>query len=142
MEPLDTKGGAVGTYPILGLADARGRAKDDQGEILQDHDPAAERQTRKNAAVFRELATEHLEKYAKKENRSWRRDEEIIDRKPTTAVTVHSDQDSQYTSQDWQSFLTSYGLEGSMSRWATATTTRSPRASSNYSNGNAFGGVV
>ncbi len=37
-------------------------------------------------------------------------------RKPTTEVTVHSDQGSQYTSEDWQSFLTSHGLEGSMSR--------------------------
>ena len=37
-------------------------------------------------------------------------------RKPTTAVTVHSDQGSQYTSHDWQSFLKNHGLEGSMSR--------------------------
>ena len=37
-------------------------------------------------------------------------------RKPTTAVTVHSDQGSQYTSQDWHSFLKAHGLEGSMSR--------------------------
>ena len=37
-------------------------------------------------------------------------------RKPDTTVTVHSDQGSQYTSHDWQSFLQSHGLEGSMSR--------------------------
>jgi putative transposase len=30
--------------------------------------------------------------------------------------TVHSDQGSQYTSHDWQSFLKTHGLEGSMSR--------------------------
>ena len=29
---------------------------------------------------------------------------------------VHSDQGSQYTSYEWQSFLTEHGLEGSMSR--------------------------
>jgi putative transposase len=29
---------------------------------------------------------------------------------------VHSDQGSQYTSHDWQSFLKQHGLEGSMSR--------------------------
>ena len=37
-------------------------------------------------------------------------------RNPTTQVTVHSDQGSQYTSHDWQSFLKTHGLEGSMSR--------------------------
>ena len=37
-------------------------------------------------------------------------------RKPTSNVTVHSDQGSQYTSHDWQSFLKNHGLEASMSR--------------------------
>ena len=37
-------------------------------------------------------------------------------RKPTTAVLVHSDQGSQYTSHDWHEFLKNHGLEGSMSR--------------------------
>ena len=31
-------------------------------------------------------------------------------------VMIHSDQGSQYTSDDWQSFLKAHGLEGSMSR--------------------------
>ncbi|EPE7178081.1 IS3 family transposase, partial [Cronobacter sakazakii] len=37
-------------------------------------------------------------------------------RNPETQVLVHSDQGSQYTSHEWQSFLKSHGLEGSMSR--------------------------
>ena len=37
-------------------------------------------------------------------------------RKPSSKVMVHSDQGSQYTSHDWQSFLDAHGLEGSMSR--------------------------
>lgn len=37
-------------------------------------------------------------------------------RKPTETVMVHSDQGSQYTSQDWQDFLKAHGLEASMSR--------------------------
>jgi putative transposase len=37
-------------------------------------------------------------------------------RKPKSRVTVHSDQGSQYTSHDWQSFLKTHGLEASMSR--------------------------
>lgn len=37
-------------------------------------------------------------------------------RSPQKQVLVHSDQDSQYTSHEWQSFLKSHGLEGSRSR--------------------------
>lgn len=37
-------------------------------------------------------------------------------RKPTSMVTVHSDQGSQYTSHDWQEFLEVHGLQASMSR--------------------------
>ncbi len=37
-------------------------------------------------------------------------------RKPSSTVMVHSDQGSQYTSQDWQDFLKAHGLEASMSR--------------------------
>jgi len=37
-------------------------------------------------------------------------------RKPKGKVLVHSDQGSQYTSYDWQSFLQHHGLEASMSR--------------------------
>ncbi|WP_148676961.1 IS3 family transposase [Klebsiella michiganensis] len=37
-------------------------------------------------------------------------------RNPQKKVLVHSDQGSQYTSHEWQSFLKSHGLEGSMSR--------------------------
>ena len=37
-------------------------------------------------------------------------------RKPSSTVMVHSDQESQYTSQDWQDFLKVHGLEASMSR--------------------------
>jgi len=37
-------------------------------------------------------------------------------RNPKKQVLVHSDQGSQYTSHDWQSFLKSHNLEGNMSR--------------------------
>ena len=37
-------------------------------------------------------------------------------RKPTSTVTVHTDQGSQYTSHDWQSFLKSHNLQASLSR--------------------------
>ena len=37
-------------------------------------------------------------------------------RQPSSSVTVHSDQGSQYTSHEWQSFLKAHDLQGSMSR--------------------------
>lgn len=37
-------------------------------------------------------------------------------RSPKKKVLVHSDQGSQYTSHDWEAFLSQHGLEGSMSR--------------------------
>ena len=37
-------------------------------------------------------------------------------RQPKKQVMVHSDQGSQYTSHDWQTFLKIHGLQGSMSR--------------------------
>ncbi len=40
----------------------------------------------------------------------------VLRRSPKQQVMVHSDQGSQYTSHDWQSFLKAHGLEGSMSR--------------------------
>ena len=40
----------------------------------------------------------------------------VLRRNPHKQVLVHSDQVSQYTSHEWQSFLKSHGLEGSMSR--------------------------
>lgn len=37
-------------------------------------------------------------------------------RKPDGKVTVHSDQGSQFTGREWQTFLREHGLEPSMSR--------------------------
>ena len=37
-------------------------------------------------------------------------------RQPKKQVMIHSDQGSQYTSHDWQTFLKTHGLQGSMSR--------------------------
>ena len=37
-------------------------------------------------------------------------------RNPQSAVMVHSDQGSQYTSHEWQAFLKEHGLKGSMGR--------------------------
>lgn len=40
----------------------------------------------------------------------------VWQRKPKTRVTIHSDQGSQYTGHEWQSFLKDHNLQASMSR--------------------------
>ena len=40
----------------------------------------------------------------------------VLRRNPHKQVLVHSNQGTQYTSHEWQLFLKSHGLEGSMSR--------------------------
>jgi putative transposase len=49
-------------------------------------------------------------------------------RNPQTKVLVHSDQGSQYTSHEWQSFLKSHGLAVAV----TVTITRLQKAFSSY----------
>lgn len=51
-------------------------------------------------------------------------------RRPQSRVMIHSDQGSQYGSDDWLCFLKANNLEPSMSRWTTAGITRSPSRSS------------
>ena len=70
----------IGTYPDLGLAGAREAADQEVKAIIERRDPAAERQSRKNARTFGQLADDYLEQYAKKKKRSWSRDKEIIER--------------------------------------------------------------
>jgi len=44
----------------------------------------------------------------------------VFRRNPQKQMLVHSDQGSQYTSREWQSFLKPHGLEGGMSRRGTS----------------------
>jgi integrase len=81
---------ALGTYPILGLADGRKLARDTLREVQSGNDPAelkrqatdgarrerAERESRSFAA----LAERFIEKHAKARNRTWRGAERTIQR--------------------------------------------------------------
>jgi putative transposase len=60
-------------------------------------------------------------------------------RKPKARVMIQSDQGSQFTSREWQVFLSQHNLEASMSRRGTATTMPAPKASSSSSSGIASG---
>ncbi len=71
---------SIGHWPPLGLADARRKADKQLSAILLDHDPAAERQADKHAETVAELAELFIEKYAMRNKKSWRRDQEMLAR--------------------------------------------------------------
>lgn len=70
----------LGTYPALSLADARDCAADALRAAAKGADPAAEKKAARKAGTFEELATEYLERYAKKHKRSRKEDERAINR--------------------------------------------------------------
>lgn len=80
----------LGTYPILGLADARGLARQTLREVQLGRDPAASRReaaeqaaqkrSERGARSFAALAARFVEKHAKVRNRTWRGAERTIQR--------------------------------------------------------------
>jgi integrase len=68
----------LGTYPVIGLADARQRAKLAMLEVSSGSDPAVEKRAARTAETFGNLAEECLERHAKIKKRSWKEDERIL----------------------------------------------------------------
>jgi integrase len=69
----------LGTYPALSLADAREQAGRALRAVQYDGlDPAAHKKAERAAETFEELAQEYLERHAKREKRSWRKDLHIL----------------------------------------------------------------
>lgn len=83
----------LGTYPALGLADAREKAKDTLRAAAKGGDPAAEKKAERAAETFGELADLYLEKYAKREKRSWRKDELILQKDILPRFRTHRAKD-------------------------------------------------
>jgi integrase len=69
----------LGTYPPLGLSDARDKARELLHEAAMGHDPASEKQVNREAPTFGEVATQYIELYAKAHKRSWKEDQRILD---------------------------------------------------------------
>jgi integrase len=67
-------------YPAMTLANARQRALEVLLAASRGQDPGAEKQELKSAATFGALATEYLDKHAKRKKRSWEEDARVIDR--------------------------------------------------------------
>jgi integrase len=70
----------IGTYPALGLNDARQEAQRSLRDADLGKDPSAAKQAARAAETFGELATLYLENWAKVEKRSWAEDERIVER--------------------------------------------------------------
>lgn len=70
----------LGEYPALSLADARQMARDAIRDVSHGIDPVAANIKLRQAGTFDELATEYMERHAKREKRSWRSDKWMIDR--------------------------------------------------------------
>jgi integrase len=76
----------LGTYPAVGLAEARVKAKEYLGQIeIEGRDPVAERQADRSAETVAQLAEIYMRKWAKQvgadgrpRKRSWREDERQI----------------------------------------------------------------
>lgn len=70
----------LGTFPALSLADARQKAKDALQDVSKGIDPSAVKQAGRRAETFKELAAAYLERHAKRNKRSWKKDERAIER--------------------------------------------------------------
>lgn len=70
----------IGTFPAWSAGAAFDAAKRRIQEIEKGYDPAAERQARKAAPTFAELAQQYIERHAKRTKRSWQTDQSFIDR--------------------------------------------------------------
>jgi integrase len=70
----------IGSYPQLGLADAREKAKEVLRRAAKGEDPAAEKKRERKAETFRDIAERYLDEHAKAKKRSWKADRNIIDK--------------------------------------------------------------
>jgi len=68
----------LGRYPRLPVADARAKAKTALSAVALGRDPAAEQHDEREAATFKELVADCLDRHAKPRKRSWRADEWML----------------------------------------------------------------
>jgi integrase len=69
----------LGVYPHLSLAKARDSARDVLHDVSEGADPAVDKAAERRGETFGDLADDYLTDYAKKQKRSWREDERILE---------------------------------------------------------------
>jgi integrase len=70
----------LGDADAVGLADARKLASRVMFQVAEGKDPVAERKAERSRGTFEELATQYVEQYAKRKNRSWRQADALVRR--------------------------------------------------------------
>ena len=70
----------LGRYPTMSLAQARQAAKQVLADVLLGGDPQRERARQRRAKTVQDLAEDYLERHAKRNKRSWAKDQAILDR--------------------------------------------------------------
>jgi integrase len=70
----------LGSYPSLGLADARAKAKEALGMVARGDDPADAKRAQRLAPTFGDLTVDYIEHHAKPKKRSWRDDDRMLKR--------------------------------------------------------------
>ena len=68
----------IGAYPTVSLASAREKARNALRKIPDGFDPSAEKQEKREAGTFGELAEIYITEYAKPRKRSWRDDRRLL----------------------------------------------------------------
>ncbi len=68
----------IGKATTIGLADARKLARRLALRVAEGEDPQAERKAERTAGTFTELATQYVEQYASKRNRSWKQADALV----------------------------------------------------------------
>ena len=71
----------IGTYPALSLAEAREKAAVAHHAVqYSGTDPAVAKKAERTAETFAELAHDYIERHAKRQKRSWRKDLLILEK--------------------------------------------------------------
>ena len=70
----------LGHANAIGLADARILAAEAMLAVARGSDPAADKRAQRGAGTFAELAKRYVDEHAKRENKSWRQAEALINR--------------------------------------------------------------
>lgn len=76
----------LGTYPALGLADARAQASTARHAIAQGEDPGQAKYDARRAPTVAEIAAQYIEMHAKIHRRSWRDDARLLSREVLPAL--------------------------------------------------------
>jgi integrase len=76
----------LGTYPALGLADARAKASTARHAIAQGEDPGQAKYDARRAPTVAKIAAQYIEMHAKIHKRSWRDDDRLLSREVLPAL--------------------------------------------------------